>query len=169
MIQKRYGVPALVLGLALVGGGTSYAFAPNLSTEALSSFSADEQTAIQKAFEIRQTADKEAEAVLTEAGVTKEELRDAFGAEHKKQHEARATALEANDYDAFVALQRNGPQSETITKEVFAKLVKMHALMEEGDRDGAEEIRKELKDEGLMGPMGKGPFGPGMKGERKSN
>jgi len=163
MIQKRYAVPALVLGLTLVGGATASAFAPNLSLETLSSFTADEQAAIQKAFTIRQTAEKEADAVLTQAGVTKEELHTAFKAGHEKQREVINAALDANDYNAFVAAAKAGPQGEKVTAEVFAKLVEIRKLEKAGDREGAMELRKTLQADGFMGPMG--PRGGGM-GER---
>lgn len=156
MIQKRYAIPALVLGLTLVGGATASAFGPNLSNEALSSFTADEQVAIQKAFSIREAAEKEADAVLTQAGVTKEELRTAFKAEHEKHRQVIDAALDANDYNAFIAAAKAGPQGEKITTEIFAKLVEIRKLEKAGNREGAMELRKTLQADGFMGPRGGG-------------
>ncbi len=161
MIKKQYGIPALVIGLMVLGGSTAYAFGPGgFDAAAFSSFTASEQAALEKAHAIREAAETEAKAVLDAAGITQEELHDAMRAYGEKQHAKLAEALENNDYDAFVALTAGGPNADKLTKEVFATLVEIHTLEEAGDHEGAMELRKDLKDSGFMGPLGHGPMGP---------
>ena len=165
MIKKRYGVPALILGLAMIGGTSAYAFGPGgIDVAAFSGFTSGEQAAIQKAHEIRQTADEEAKAVLEAAGVTEEEMRTAMDSFREAQHEKLDAALESNDYDAFKALVAGSPMEENLTEDIFAKLVEIHELEESGDREGAMELRKELADDGFMGGFGLG-HGPKPVGE----
>lgn len=161
MIKKQFGIPALIIGLMVLGGSTAYAFGPGgFDAEAFSSFTASEQAAIEKAHEIREAAETEAQAVLSAAGITKDELHSAMRAYGEKQHAKLAEALENNDYDAFVALTAGNPNAEKITKDIFAKLVEIHKLEKAGDHEGAMELRKDLKDSGFMGPVGHGPMGP---------
>jgi len=163
MIKKRYGIPALVLGLAMIGGTSAYAaFGPgSLDMSAFSDFSATQQSAIKEAQEIRDSADEEARAVLEAAGVSQEDMRDAMQAYHETKHAAGEAALEANDFDAFKATVAGTPMEDKLTEDTFATLVKIHSLMESGDKEGAMELRKELGDAGMMG----GPMGfPGHRG-----
>jgi hypothetical protein len=161
MIKKQYGIPALVIGLMVLGGSTAYAFGPGgFDAAAFSSFTASEQAALEKAYAIREAAETEAKAVLDAAGITQEELHDAMRAYGEKQHAKLAEALENNDYDAFVALTAGGPNADKLTKEVFATLVEIHTLEEAGDHEGAMELRKDLKDSGFVGHGGFGGHGP---------
>jgi hypothetical protein len=165
MIKKRYGIPALVVGLVIVGGGTAQAFfrgPAGLDMAAFSSFTSDQQAAIQEAQTIRQDAEEEAQAVLDAAGISQDELRDALQAYGEKQHEALTAALEDNDYDAYKALIANSPDADALTTDIFAQLVEIHQLEEGGDREGAMELRKELTDSGFRGGFG----GPGSHGPR---
>lgn len=160
MIKKRYAIPTLMLGATLLGGSSAYAAfgSRTFDATAFTSFSAAEQTAIQKAFDIRQKAHQEAEAVLEAAGITHEQMREAMQAAHQKDRAAVEAALDANDYSAFKALIAKSPMADNLTAEVFAKLVEIRKLEKAGDKVGARELRKELAESGFRG-VGLGGFG----------
>lgn len=163
MMTKRNGMFALMVGLALAGTGTAaYAsFTPGqLPAAVLAKFTTSEQAAITQAQDIRAKADVEAEAVLTNAGVTKDELHDALKSAREAERTAMDTALTNNDYDAYAALVAGHPQADSLTKEIFAKLVEIRSLEVSGDTTGA----KELRDSGFKGMMGE-KGGEGMGGE----
>ena len=166
MKHTQRAIPALLVGLAVFGSaGAAYAaFTPHtLPTDVLATFTADQQDAIEKAQAIRDEAHTKAQAVLEAAGVSKDALHDAMKAHREKQHEAMNAALDANDYAAFKALVADGPMGDKLTEDIFAKLVKIHALQKSGDKEGAHELRKELHDAGFgFGGPG-GPRGPGMR------
>lgn len=164
MIQKKFAIPALLLGLVTVGGGTAYAAAPNMA--AFSSFTPAQQAAVQQAHEIRQEARTKAQAVLTAAGITQDQMHKAMSAYRSGQRTAIDAALTANDYAAFKTLIANRPMADKVTPEVFAKLVQIHKLEVSGDRAGAQTLRKELRDSGVVGVgmgagMGHGKGGMG--------
>ena len=168
MIKKRYALPALVLGAAVLGGSSVYAaYGPQaFNAEAFSSFSAAERTAIEKAFTIRQEAHEKAEAVLTDAGITRAEMRTAMQALHRKDRAAIEAALDANDYAAFTAAIEGKPMAEDMTQAIFAKLVQIRKLEKAGDKEGARELREDLRESGVvgMGMMGGGRGGHGPRG-----
>jgi galactokinase len=150
MMKKRYAVPALLFGLAVIGGSTAYAFGPgNSDLEAFASFSDQEQAAIQQADDIRETAEKEAQAVLEAAGLTQDELRETMHAYRESKRTEMDAALEANDYEAFTALVAGSPMADELTEDTFASLVEIHELEQAGDREGASALRESL---GLKGP-----------------
>lgn len=153
MVQKRYTIPALLLGLALLGTGSA-AYAAfggpgELPDAVLSGFTSDEQAAIQKAQSIRAAAEAEAQAVLDDAGVTESELRDAMDAFREAQRDKLDAALDADDYAAYESLVADTPMADTLTEDVFGKLVEIRKLEVAGDHDGAMELRKELGDAGF--------------------
>lgn len=97
------------------------------------------------------------------------ELRDELGLEGPRKHEGRRgfgkmmmekneearTAMENNDYDAWlVAIPEDCPARDTVTEENFSRLIESHNLMQDGDFEGAKEIREELglKVRGEHGP-----------------
>lgn len=164
MTKKRYAIPALILGLALLGGAsaTYAAFTPGqLPAEVLSSFTADQQTAIEKAEQIREDAQTQAKAVLDAAGVSQDQLHTAMDTYRKAQHDKMDAALDANDYAAFQAAVAGTPMADKLTQDTFAKLVQIRQLEKSGDHQGAMELRKELGDAGFgFGPGGHGPHGP---------
>lgn len=125
---------------AFMGGGSTWLENANITDE--------QKSALQTAREIRTEAHEEAKAVLEAAGLDKEKMKELHEVMHearKEQHEAMKTALEANDYEAFVKAIADSPLAEKITSEAdFAKLAEAHQLMKDGDRDGAKEIMKEL-------------------------
>lgn len=166
-MKTKLIIPTLVLGTLLVGGATASAFFPgSYNSEAFSDFSADQQAAIEEAFTIRQTAHDEAESVLEAAGVDREALHEAMHDYRDEQHEAMKAALESGDYAAFQALVADTPVAESLTEDVFNKLVEAHSLREAGDYEGARVIMSELEDLGIRGfGIGKGHHGDRGMGE----
>jgi hypothetical protein len=91
-----------------------------------------------------------------------------FGPGNPENREQLDQALESGDYAAWKALVeedgRGGQMLESVTEENFAQFAQMHALMQSGDREGAQALAEEL---GLpKGPArgfgrGKGPGGFG--------
>ena len=78
--------------------------------------------------------------------------------EMQERHDAMQTALENGDYDAWKGIIDSRPRiSDVITEDNFDQFVEMHQLMQDGDREGAQEIAEEL------GLPGKGKFGKGMR------
>lgn len=69
--------------------------------------------------------------------------------EMREHHEAVKEAIASNDYATFAELTADKPMADKITAENFSQLVKMHQLMEDGDKEGARDIADEL---GLKGP-----------------
>jgi hypothetical protein len=157
MVKKQYVIPGVLLGIVtLLGGHAALAFGGDFfESEAFSHFSAEEQTAIQKAHDIHVKAQEEAHDVLEAAGVTREEMHAAMRSFHEKERAAMHEALGDNDFEGFKALVAGSKMDEHLTEEMFDKLVEIHSLETSGDREGAREIRMELKDEGLMF-MGRG-------------
>lgn len=161
-MKKQYAIPALILGLALLGGGTATyaAMTPgSLPADVLSQFSDDQQAAIEKARDIRQTAETEAQAVLSAAGVSEDQLHSALETHMKAQREAENAALDDNDYTAFQTAVAGSPMADKLTEDVFAKLVQIRQLEKSGDHEGAMKLRQELGDAGF-GPRGHAPHGP---------
>lgn len=100
----------------------------------------DMQTALRAQTKIR-LAQAVANGKLTQAEADSR-LRDM--AAHDSKHQAIETALENNDYAAWVTAAANTPIAGKITETNFAQFAKAHALMEQGDRDGARAIMNQL-------------------------
>jgi hypothetical protein len=158
MVKKQYVIPGLLMGIAMLGGSTALAFGGGelLSSGAFSTFSAEKQAAIQKAHEIRLAAEEEAQDVLLAAGVTQEEMHKAMRSFHEKERAAMDEALTNNDFDAFKELVAGTPMEDHLTEDTFKKIVEIHSLEENGDREEAWEIRRELKEDAGMMFMGRG-------------
>jgi hypothetical protein len=116
-----------------------------------------QQSALEEAHTIREEAFKEAKTVLENAGIDAAKMREIHEAMHEARQEHREAvkaAIEANDYDAFVAATAEGPMGDTVdTQAEFEKLVEAHNLMKSGDREGAKQIMEEL---GFPTPDGEG-------------
>ncbi len=100
---------------------------------------------------------EEAQAIATELGLP--EMKGKWMHGDPAKMEAVKTAITANDFTAFqtaVADNANNPLASIDTAEEFAKLVKMHGLLDE-----AKAIGEEL---GLPGPRGGEKMGKWMKG-----
>jgi len=87
-----------------------------------------------------------------------------------ERHEAMETAFEEVDYDAWKELMDNrGRVTDVITEDNFAQFAEAHTLADDGDFEGAKEIREEL---GLgnhgerMGAGHRGGRGQGFDMER---
>ena len=72
---------------------------------------------------------------------------------HKAKHEAIRTAVENNDYDAFVAATEGTPMAD-IDADTFAKMVEAHNLREAGDHEGARALMEELGIKHMKGHKG---------------
>lgn len=80
-------------------------------------------------------------------------------------HEEVMRAIEDNDYDAWAELMVDKPFAEDVTQDNFDTLVQIHTLMQEGNIEEANELRKEMGIGGapimqrgkmMQGKMGKG-------------
>jgi hypothetical protein len=106
----------------------------------------DEQViAIQEAQELKASGDiKGARATLQAAGVTKDTMRH-IREVAKEAKRAVQEAVEAHDYDAFVAAVADSPLADIITtEEAFDQFVEAHELRAAGDRAGAKDILEDL-------------------------
>ncbi len=159
LTQKKFVVPALVLGLAMIGGGTAFAASNGFDTSKLTGFTDAQKTAIEQAFQIRKDADDKAKSVLETAGVDEKALHEQMRTQMDAKRTAMDAALDANDYTAFQAAVVGSPMESKLTTDIFAKLVEIRKLEKSGDRDGAMKLRKELGTEFGFG-------GPGMGGHR---
>lgn len=168
-IPKKYAIPALALGLLVMGGATASAATGQIGIDVstLAQFTDTQKTAIEKAFQIRKDANEQAKSVLSAAGVDEEKLHEAMRSQHgAKGAEMRSkleAALDANDFAAFQALGANTPMQDKLTSDTFAKLVEIRKLEKAGDKEGAMKLRQELGfGAGMgMGGMMRGPHGPG--------
>lgn len=140
-------VPFVLFGIL----GVSYASAHDLE------LTEEQQRALEVAKDLREQGDFEgARETLQEAGVFR-----GFGHRgilHDEDTEStRAlvrSAIDANDYAAFVAATKDAPFSDTVTPEMFAVLVEAHTLHESGDHDGARSLIESSGYTTLMGPFG---------------
>lgn len=80
------------------------------------------------------------------AGISSAEQNDGSGFMKMppEMNQAVVKALEDNDYDTWKELMGDNKITEAITPENFSQLVKMYQLVQQGDYQGANEIRKEL-------------------------
>jgi hypothetical protein len=58
--------------------------------------------------------------------------------------EAMHTAIENADYAAWAELVGDRPVAEQVTAENFALYAEMHQKFQDGDREGAQELREQL-------------------------
>ncbi len=80
--------------------------------------------------------------------------KQAKHAEHKMTREAAHTAVENNDYAAWVSAVEGGPRADQVDATTFSKLVEAHNLRESGDHDGARVIMQDLGFKGGPGNHG---------------
>lgn len=105
----------------------------------------DQIAAFEEAKELREAGDKEkARDVLVAAGVDEDIIRQVREAMRQSADAIRA-AVKANDYQAFEAAVVGSPIADIVDTEAeFDKLVEAHALLEAGNREGAQDIFDEL-------------------------
>lgn len=65
-----------------------------------------------------------------------------------EQMEAIKAALEAEDYEAWVAAVEaaDGPLSENTSEERYNEMLQVHELMVAGDEEGAHELREQFRE-----------------------
>ncbi len=169
-LSKKFAVPALVIGLAVLGGGTAFAASNGFDASTLTGFTDAQKTAIEQAFQIRKDADDKAKQVLTDAGVDQKVLGEQMRSQHEAKRKAMDAALDANDYAAFQTAVAGSPMADKLTTDVFAKLVEIRKLEKSGDREGAMKLRKELGTEaGFRGPGMGGDHRGGPDGEKPAD
>ena len=162
LTHKKFVVPALVLGLALIGGGTAFAASNGFDTSKLTGFTDAQKAAITQAFQMRKDADDKAKSVLESAGVDEKALHEQMRTQMDAKHTAIDAALDANDYAAFQAAVAGSPMEGKVTTDTFSKLVEICKLQKSGDHEGAMKLSKDLGIRfGFGGPgMGGHPEGP---------
>lgn len=148
LLKSSLIIPAL--GLFVLGGvvtatasaheGNGERFQAWLQSQDLTD---EQQAAVEEARELRQTGDKEgAREIIENAGI---ELPERPSKEERQERrEAVRTAVEANDYDAFVVATQSAPFADQVDEAFFAAFVEAHELREAGDREGAREILEGL-------------------------
>lgn len=150
MNKKKLIIPALALGL-LVSSGTAFAFngtgyMPNIS---LDGFNQTQKDAIQKSFEIKKTAQEQSQKVLTDGGVSREDMQKARKAQMQIQKDQMDKIFTNGDYQAFLALTQNNPHKKDVTETQFQTMVQAHKLMTAGDKQGAKTL---LENAGINQP-----------------
>ena len=105
--------------------------------------------ALEESHDLREAGDYyAARAVMEEADIDKDTMKEIRSAMHKYRMEMRdaiKTALENNDYEAFKTAIVDSPLAEKITSEEdFKQFVTAHELMTEGKFDEAHTIMTEL-------------------------
>ncbi len=83
-----------------------------------------------------------AKSLLDQAGIVppRAEVRGGMMQEKKEVREA----IEAGDYDAFLAATQDGPVDVQLTEEQFKGLTEVHELAQAGDHEAAKELAEEL-------------------------
>lgn len=131
----------------------------------------DQLSALEQADEIRREANDEARAILEDAGIDNEKMREigsAFRAQSRAHMDVVREAIEANDYDAYRTAVYDTPMADVIdTEEAFATLVKAYELRESGDYAAARELMDGLHPTtgGFM--WGNQTHGMGMMGDHR--
>jgi hypothetical protein len=171
MKKKQYYIGALMVGGLLLAATGAQAFGGVLPLDAFKNFSSSEQSAIEKAFTIREKAEAEAQAVLSDAGITEMEIHDAMRSYGEQKRKVIDDALEAGDFAAYKEAVSGTPMADEITEATFDKLVEAHSYMKDGDIEKAKETMDGLDIKMPMAGKGHGPMGgaPGRFLPTKNN
>jgi nucleotide-binding universal stress UspA family protein len=115
--------------------------------ELLSVINEDNFSKLVEAHKLREAGDMEgAKAIMEELGLP--EMGKGNGAMKNENMQAVKEALENNDYNAWLIVMEGSPKAEEIKAIIdesnFDQIVKIHELMQAGDRDGALKIVEEL-------------------------
>jgi hypothetical protein len=126
---------------AFVEATSETPFAQNITPEFFASFT--------EANALRETGDIEgAKVIMDKLGLKPHKKHGKFNeekrAEMKENHEAMRTAIEMEDYDAFVEAAGDAPFIDEVTPEFFEKFIEAHTLRETGDFEGAKAVMNEL-------------------------
>lgn len=160
---KQIMIPVAAFAITVTGAS---AFNSDMLSKIDVDLTSSQVSALEQADQIRQTARDEAQQVLSDAGIDDEkmkEIRDVTREVRDTQHEAVKTAVDNDDYDAFLTAIADSPLADAINSEAdFETFKEAQQLRESGDHEGAQELMSEL---GIEKPAGHGPRGDEMGGE----
>jgi hypothetical protein len=161
-MTKRITTPiasfALIVAFALTAT-SAYAFSPNLLEKIDVDLTESQVSAFEQVHELRESGAgrNEVRTFLRESGVdedTMKEVRNAVREVHHEMRKAVHTALENDDYDAFLIAISDSSLAGAIDSETdFETFKAAHELRESGDHEGARELMAEL---GIEKPAGHG-------------
>lgn len=164
---KKITAPAATLALVAVTATSAYAF----SSDSLQKIGVDlteaQVSAFEEAHELRESgADRaEVKTFLEESGIDENTIKEVGEATHEMRHdmpEAVRTALENNDYNAFLTAVADSPLADAINSEAdFETFKAANELRKAGDHEGAQELMAKL---GIEKPAGHDHKG-GHRGE----
>lgn len=100
--------------------------------------------------ELYEAKDAEDEDKIAEVKAELKEYKDEKRAERQETREDRKAAVEAGDYDAFVALTPEG--RDVPSEEVFGLIGDLHEAKDAEDQDEVEAIKAELSELGFEKP-----------------
>jgi len=169
--MKKIMIPVAAFAVTVTGAS---AFNSDMLQKLDVDLTNDQVSALEEVHELRADGADRAEikAVLEDADIDKEKIREVRKASHeykKEKHQEVKTAIEAGDYEAFKNVVEDSPLAEKIDSESkFEKLIEAHELRESGDKEGAQEIMSELgiergEGKGFGGKHGR--HGAGLEGK----
>ncbi len=140
---------ALLIPIAAFAVTVTGAQAFNSEVLEKAGLSGEQISAFEQAHELRKEGDKEAARdVIVEAGIgidTMHAVREAMQTHRKEMKSEMHTAIENEDYEAFLEAVAGSPLSDIITTEDdFARFVEAHTLRVEGEHQAAREIMEDL-------------------------
>lgn len=160
---------ALVAAFA-VTSLSAYAFSPGLLEKVDVDLTESQISALEEAHQLRTDgADREdVKAFLGENGIDEDTMREVKNAVREVRHEMREavhTALDSNDYGAFLTAIADTPIADAIESEAdFETFKEAHELKESGDQEGAKALMAELGIEKPAGHKHKGGHRGGFGG-----
>lgn len=128
----------IAVGVLMTAGSVSAA--QHIGQRNRTELSPEQKQALEQIRELREEGNFEAIKALVEEN----DLH--FLAKHhrgEKRIDAR-TAIENNDYNAFVVAAENAPFAENVDEEFFAEMVAAYNLRQSGDIEGARAIMRNL-------------------------
>ena len=152
-MTKRITSPIAAFALIAVVAGTAttaYAFNPDMLEKIDVDLTEAQVSALDQAHELRESgADRgEVKTFLEENGIDEDTMKEVRDAVHEVRHEMREavhTALENDDYSAFLTAIVDSPLADAIDSEAdFETFKTAHELKASGDREGAMELMAEL-------------------------
>ncbi len=135
-IKNKYTITSIIAIALVLVTGVSSAYASNQDNNRRD-ISPEQR---QEQLEERLVANVESGKITQEEA----DERLAEMKERKISHEAVRTAVENNDYNAWVKAIADRPIADVITEDNFSQLVEAHTLRDAGDMEGAREIMEEL-------------------------
>jgi len=126
MKSTKYIMPGLILAALVLGGGSAYAFGGSgrvANKEMFSPYPTNSQNVYRKTKDLYQ------------------------------HRESVRSAIEAEDYDAFVKALEGTPREGKVSEDQFNVLVEAHVLLKSGDKRGAFELVKDAGFGGFHGQL----------------